>query len=539
MTQKPAARVDVLVVGAGPTGLTLASQLRAWGAAVRIVDRRPGPFRPSRALVMQPRTLEVLRTLGVAGEVVEQGDPAPIVHLHAGAREVAVPALGDGRLEGTPYPFLLMVRQSDVERVLTGQLRSQGVEVDWGTELTSFQQDRHGVTGQLRRAATSEELRLESSYLVGCDGASSTVRQLAGIPFAGRTYAESALLADLDLDGAIPKGGHFFVGRHGLLMLLPVGEHARWRLVTVLKPQDGVTAEALAGSPDRLCAYASTATRGWLESCRVAWAGAVRLQLRLAESYCRGRVLLAGDAAHVNSPAGAQGMNTGMQDACNLGWKLALAARGLGAPELLDSFGTERRAAARTVLAVTHLAFLAESGGGFVGRGARARLAPLAAPVLARYPRLVRPALRVLSQLDLSYPRGTVAVEGTPRVKGGIPAGGRVPDVRLTGTRRLHDLLSERGLHLLLRGPEREWSREDLAALRGDLCDLLHVHHVAPDGPRDPFGDPPTVQYLVRPDGYVAYRAGGADLDGLRHQLRRWLSGAARSASEPPAPTSR
>jgi 2-polyprenyl-6-methoxyphenol hydroxylase-like FAD-dependent oxidoreductase len=530
----PAGPVDVLVVGAGPTGLTLAANLAAFGATVRVVDRRDAAARESRALVVQPRTLEVLRPLGVTQALLDRGDGAARVRLHLDGHEVVVP-LSDFAVDDTSYPFLLVLRQAEVEAALLANLAARGLPVEWGAELLSYRAGQAGVSCTVRRSDGRTEL-VRARYLVGCDGADSTVRRHAGVEFKGGAYRRSVLLADIDIDEDLPgDAAHVFVGPDGVLVAFAAGEHAAWRLLLVEDHRPGHTDDPEA----EVRAAAEGLSAGRVRARRVAWTARIPLQHRLAATFRSGRVFLAGDAAHVHSPAGAQGMNTGIQDASNLGWKLALTARGVAAAALLDTYGAERRPVARAVLALTHLAFWVETANSFPIRRARAALAPLAVPVGLRHAWLQTLAFRAAGQLWIRYPRGPAAVEGLPRLRRGPAAGQRLPDlpVLVDGVpRRLQHALATPAFQLLLCGLPGAWQQQQLERLQARYGRLVAVHRLGTEPSAAALCDPGGAtlarlgvrngaQYLVRPDGHVGYRCAGFDLDGLERHLHWSLPG--------------
>ncbi|WP_248508877.1 FAD-dependent monooxygenase [Streptomyces sp. D2-8] len=511
--------VDVLVVGAGPTGLTLALQAHDHGARVRIVERRPEAFRPSRALIMHPRTLEVLRPLGVTDALLEQADTAPTATLHLGSRAVDA-SLADLALPDTAFPHLSLVRQMDVERVLAQALADRGVAVERSTELVAVRDDGYGARAVLRTPRGTEEIRC--LFVGGCDGPASTVRTCAGIGWHGRPYTEEVVLADLDLSGTPGgSGAQLFAGRPGLLFLFPLGEQATWRLLATRASHGGPEPDfGQPGPPvprtelQRLLGDAGLHAR--IE--RLAWSARVPLQFRLARRFRRGRLFLAGDAAHNYSPATGQGMNAGVQDAVNLGWKLGFAASrphdSTGGPDaevLLDSYDGERRPAACRRLILTHTAFWAEASTGRTPswlRAAAAARAALLVPVVLQRRRLVAQGVRVISQLRVTYRRSPLSVEETPHLHGAPRPGDRLPDATVSvggPPQRLHALLARPGVHLLL---QRDAAPPPPEVLGPHVTTLRLAN------------SPGRGLVAVRPDGHVGFRCGKVDAAGLSG----WLS---------------
>jgi 2-polyprenyl-6-methoxyphenol hydroxylase-like FAD-dependent oxidoreductase len=343
--------LDALIVGGGPTGLSLAALLRAVGASVRIVDRQRDRVHESRALAVQPRTLEVLRAVGLSQPLVDRGLRAVSLQMHLGSRVLPIP-LFDVGLEDTAYPFLLFISQAETEAILNQHLAAGGVHVERPVELVAFEQDPEVVTCTLRHADGRTE-QAHARYLVGCDGSRSTVRALAGIAFAGGAYPQRFALGDLEVDGELEHGtAHVFMGERGMLFFFPLGTPATWRMLGML-PSAGHAEVTL----DDLQAMADDFSGGGLRLRDPVWVTDFRIRHQHAAHYRAGRVFVAGDAAHVHSPAGAQGMNTGIQDAWNLGWKLWLVASGVAGDALLDSYEAERWPVGRFVLRFTDRAF--------------------------------------------------------------------------------------------------------------------------------------------------------------------------------------
>jgi 2-polyprenyl-6-methoxyphenol hydroxylase-like FAD-dependent oxidoreductase len=526
---------DVLVVGAGPTGLTLAAQLQAFGAAVRIIDRQLDRVHESRALAVQPRTLEVLRGLGLAEQLVARGNDALWVQLHADGRVVRIRLFGLG-LDDTAYPFLLFVSQAETEQVLGDYLAAAGVPVERGVELVGFHADPDAVTCTLgHRDGPIEQVR--ARYLVGCDGASSTVRRGAGIPFQGGAYPQTFALADLEVDGLDPNAAHAFIGQEGIVLFFPLGRPASWRLLA-RHPSFQGRREPARPSLAELQALADTMTGGGVRLRDPVWRTYFGLQHRHASRYQTGRIFLAGDAAHIHSPAGAQGMNTGIQDAWNLGWKLAFVGRGVAGEALLDTFDAERRPVGGFVVRFTDRAFSAATSTNSLLRTLRTQLVPRVLPLALRFDRAVASGFRTVAQLNISYRSSPAVQEGRPLLHRGPKAGDRLPDARIVRDGQacwLGEVLAAPGFHVLLCGPPGVWHPSQLSTLRRRYLDTLTVHHLTgsatPGALHDPDGQvfarlgvDGTAQYLIRPDGHIGYRAGGDDLAGLQRYLARWLS---------------
>ena len=543
----------MLVVGAGPTGLALALQAAAHGARVEVVDSRDGTPRPSRALVLHPRTLELLAPLGATERLLAAGTTRVDAVLHARGRDVRVD-LGDLPLPDTAHPWLLLRSQAAVEATLLALLDERGVTVRWDTEVGDVGAGdvvagdvRAGDVGagdgglQGRTVVRGRDGAVlgAARFVVGCDGAASRVRASAGIGFPGRDYRHPVVIADVDVaQPAGLSGAHVYAARDGIAFLFPLGEQAPWRLV-VAGPAAGRPAGPRAGratartgpraphppwpeppSARELADLVRSMTDGAVTLGDVAWAELVPLRHHLARAYRRGSVLLAGDAAHVHSPAGAQGMNTGLQDACALGWRVALASTSPpGVSRLLDGYEQERRPVARLGIAWTSLAWWGESSADPAARLLRRVVVPAVAPTVARHLGAVAPGVRVVTGLALSHRRPglSLALRAPGPRAGSVRVGDRLPDLLLPPApaeppHRLYQLLDRTGHHLLLLGeraaapplpdgapglPERWVHRVRLPAAHGgdDLARRL--------------GTTCPAWCLVQPDRYVAAVGGG------------------------------
>ncbi|WP_406090155.1 FAD-dependent monooxygenase [Streptomyces sp. NBC_01013] len=358
---------DVLIAGAGPVGLSAAAELRRRGVACRLVDRLPARLPYAKAVGIQPRTLEIWDRMGLVRTVLEAAVPMRGQLIHVNGSEVA--RIDLALPPEVPYGFAALP-QYETERILEEYVAGRGTVIERGTELLSFTQDADGVTARLRTAGGVEE-EVRCRFLIGCDGAHSTVRKGLGLSFEGGAFAEEYMLADVVADWDLPSGYGVRASHTGedgstddLLVCIPLPGAGRYRMSMLVPPElstrpaDGAeVAHGLEGGRvpqlsdiqavvDRL-APTSAALSG------MRWSSVFRISHRIVDRYGDGRVFVAGDAAHIHPPTGAQGMNTGIQDACNLAWKIALVVRGEAGSALLTSYDAERRPVGEEVVGRT------------------------------------------------------------------------------------------------------------------------------------------------------------------------------------------
>lgn len=446
------------MVGAGPTGLMLAGELALAGVGVRLLEERTEMPNITRAFAVHARTLELLDARGMADDLMPRGVPV---------YEIAPPGGATVDLGELPshMAMLLIVPQSGTEMVLQKRVDELGVRVDRGAEVAALTSDDDGVT-----VTCADGTELRAKYVVGCDGAHSTVRQLAGIEFSGKQYETHILLADVQLKRAPQDTLTGVTNERGVVLMIPFGDGwfraIAWdRLRDQAPLKEPVTFDEIRDSFNRIAGedYGMTEMR---------WSSRFLSERRQAEHYRAGRVFIAGDAAHVHSPLGGQGMNTGIGDAMNLGWKLAEAVNDTAPGWLLDSYESERHPVGATVLRMTdafnQLVLARSRVERFVQR--------LAVGTLTRIPPTKRMMAGFLSGIGISYPR--------PSREDHRMVGKRMPDVACDGG-RLYELLRE-GKFVLV-------SREEIELDRSDV--VRAVHHDA--------GLPAAV--LVRPDCYVAW----------------------------------
>ena len=502
---------DVLIVGAGPTGLMLANQLARRGVRMRIIDRHAGPARESRALGVQARTLEIYSHLGIADRAVALGKKADGAVLWAEGRRAARVPLGDIGRDVSPYPYLLVLGQDDNERLLGDALRARGLGVEWNTELVGLAQDSDHVTATLKNAdGTRSEVRVP--WLAGCDGARSTVRELNGIAFEGAPYQHVFFVADVQMTGSmVPELLNVYLWRSGFHLVFPMRGTDHWRIVGILPPQlrgrDNLTFEETIPTLRH-----EVGTELSFQACN--WFSTYRIHHRRAARFHDGRCFLLGDAAHVHSPVGGQGMNTGLQDAYNLAWKLALVVSGRAAAALVHSYEDERLPVANHLLKRTDRFFsIVVSDSWLVGL-LRTRVMPKIMGLALRTAAVQRIVFRTISQTGIRY-RGSPLSEALASLpENGPRPGDRFPWLRLKfqPNGRLEDLyrkLDDTRFTLLVFG--------QAAPPRGipELGDQLHIQELPSDPANDRelarAGIPRPSFYLLRPDGHIGLA--GARLD--------------------------
>jgi 2-polyprenyl-6-methoxyphenol hydroxylase-like FAD-dependent oxidoreductase len=499
VTGTPTGTPRVTVVGAGPTGLALACELAVAGVHCRVLEKRPRRVAWSRAIGLEPRTLELLDMRGMVEDFVERGRPWRLQPL--GDRRHHL----DYALLGTSYPYVLILGQHHTEALLEERAVKLGAEIVREAELVGLTQQDDGVTVEVESGERRWTERADA--VVGCDGVRSGVRKLAGIGFTGRSYRESLVVADVSLLRPPPTLVDAKIAPRGLVATFPLDDDI-FRLVVLDRDRMRVPADEPV-TPDELRDSVLAIFGEDLGVGEVEWASRFRSEQRLADRYRQGRVLLAGDAAHTHLPSGGQGLQLGIQDAFNLGWKLAAELHGWAPPGLLDSYEGERAPIARTTLRKTDHAFRFETS-----RSAIANAARWAGMRAMRVTALQRPLINELAGLALRYP-------APRRGRAGGWAGRRLPDAPLyaagTSVGRLYERLRDQRFLLIDQSPEgtaaaaaEPWSGR-VRVVRGVLG-------AAPGGRRWPRA------LLVRPDGHVAWggRGDGDGGDGLGEALRSW-----------------
>ena len=494
----PRDETDVLIIGAGPTGLVLALWLTRLGARVRIVDRAAEPGTTSRALAVQARTLELYRQIGLADAVIERGRKMLAANLWVTGHKVARAVLGEMGLGLSPFPYAEIFPQDEHERLLIERLAEAGFEVERQTELLAFEDVGDRVHAHLKRVDGTRET-VHATYIAGCDGAHSSVREALEIGFPGGTYSHLFYVADVDGSGAAMNGElHVALDTTDFLAVFPMKDEGHARLIGTVR--EGVERK------EKELSWNDVSQRviEWMriDIRHVHWFSTYRVHHRVADRFRIRRAFLVGDAAHIHSPVGGQGMNTGIGDAVNLAWKLAAVLHGRADASLLDSYEPERMAFARRLVATTDQAFTGVSSDGPIARLVRLRIVPTLFPLITKFSSIRRLMFRTVSQTAVNY-RGSPLSEG--RV-GAVHGGDRLPwvkDANGIGSDNFTPLTS------------LDWQVHvygDAAIAIQELCRVRQLAlHVFPW--REEMGRAGLCRdgaYLVRPDGYI----GTADAHG-------------------------
>jgi 2-polyprenyl-6-methoxyphenol hydroxylase-like FAD-dependent oxidoreductase len=483
------ARTDVLISGAGPTGLVLALWLTRQGVKVRIIDKTAEPGTTSRALAVQARTLELYRQLDLADAVVARGHRVRAGNFWVDGRRQAGISLEDLGAGLTPYPFMQIFPQDEHEKLLIERLDALGVRVERLTELLGFSEQRDGMKVRLRGADGNEQ-DCEASYLAGCDGARSKVRELIGTGFPGGTYPHIFYVADVEASGPALNGElHVDLDEADFLAVFPLAGSGHARLIGAVRGERAERAETLtfADISDRAIRNMK------VEIAKVNWFSTYHVHHRVTEHFRKGRVFLAGDAAHIHSPAGGQGMNTGIGDAINLAWKLAAVLKGRANDALLDSFEAERIGFARRLVATTDRAFTFATGEGALADFIRTRIAPIVIPAAFSFEAARKFAFRTISQTMLNYRGGPLSRGKVGRVQGGD----RLPWVKIDGADNFAPLTT------------MDWQVHVYGAASPEItawCTKrgLPLHVFGWQTGCETAGLARDAAYLIRPDTYVA-----------------------------------
>jgi 2-polyprenyl-6-methoxyphenol hydroxylase-like FAD-dependent oxidoreductase/uncharacterized protein YndB with AHSA1/START domain len=507
---------DVLVVGAGPTGLMLANQLARHGVRPLIVDRHSGPAQQTRAIGVQARTLEIYAKLGVVDRALELGKRGRGANIWAEGRRTARIPIADIGNNESRYPFILMLGQDDNEAILGERLRESGTDVQWNTELVALEQRTDHVIATLRTHDGGTRT-VSAAWVGGCDGSRSAVREFCGIAFPGAPYEHVFFVADTVATGdMIPDEVNVYLWKEGFHLFFPMHGQDHWRVIGILpanlQDKDNLTFD------DVVPHVRGEAGRG-LEFKSCTWFSTYRISHRRAARFRDKRCFLLGDAAHIHSPMGAQGMNTGLQDAYNLGWKLALVASGQADAALLESYEQERLPVAQRLLHTTDRAFMLVVKDTWIASLFRTRILARVAAFAMQHERVRRFAFRTISQLGIRYPESPLSRKLQDLPDGAPQPGDRFPWLRVAmrdggPVEDLFEKLDDTRFNLLVIGQPEAGAQANamvrthvIPATDANAAELARAGVAIPSF------------YLLRPDGHVGLAGARLDLAAVSDYL--------------------
>jgi len=510
---------DVLIVGAGPTGLMLANQLARRGVRPVIIDRHSGPAQQSRAMAVQARTLEIYSKMGIADNALRLGARGTAANMWAQGKHTARIPIGDIGKHMSPFPFVLMLGQDDNERIMGARLREFGLDVQWNTELVALEQHPDHVDATLKQPDGTTR-RIRAAWIAGCDGSRSAVREISKITFPGAPYEHVFFVADTVATDSMKQGElNVYLWKDGFHLFFPMRGKDGWRVIGILprhlRNRDDLTFDELVPEIQRE-AGANLAFTG----CN--WFSTYRIHHRAAERFRDRRCFILGDAAHVHSPMGAQGMNTGLQDAYNLAWKLALVVKGRADAVLLDTYEQERIPVAQRLLRTTDRAFQLVVTDNWLASLLRTKVIARVAARAMKVQRVRNVAFRTISQIGIRYRKSPLSqvLAGLP--EGAPQAGDRYPWMQLrfaTGgpVEDLYQKLDDTRFNLLVIGqpaPSAEaLGPGELLSVHTPADDPANVAELARVGISGP------AFYLLRPDGHVGLAGTRLETGAVRRYL--------------------
>ena len=547
MPQTEVKQTGVLIVSAGPAGLSLACDLAKRGTYFTIIDQRLERSKHTKAIVVHAHTLEHMDALGALPEFEQEGNPVSQFEVHAeGKKLLRMPVVS----VSSPFQYMINIPQCETERILEERLEALGHSISRGLTCNGITQDNHSVTASLSTSDGNKE-DIPCEYLVGCDGAHSNIRHALDLPFKGKNYDETFILADAHIDGPLEADTSYLFFHHLGFVALFAMKGTHWRIIAS-SPED---AEPSIELIERFLKERQ------VPSCQikdVTWLSKFKIHHRIVPNYQVGRVFLAGDAAHIHSPAAGQGMNTGMQDALNLGWKLDLVLKGRAKSDLLETYNTEREPIGHDVAGMTdHLTKMALLQNK-IGIKLRNRILP----ILVNFEPFREKIVNTIKELQVSYDSSPIVGQffgyGVPSHQGSsfmnAPGSGQqcieatVTDANKGSPKQLFEIFNETLGHTLLLFTNSLEEEKQLEELRYIIehCNIHYKDVITPviiSGRKLPkmleglntqaFLDPrqtaheqygtekATSLYLVRPDGYIGYRAMPPTLDDLRDYLKK------------------
>ncbi|TXK48069.1 FAD-dependent oxidoreductase [Pontibacter qinzhouensis] len=521
----------ILIAGAGPTGLTLANLLARMEIPFLLIDKNPHPSRESKAFAVQARTLEIFDQLGIAQKAIIQGKAENTLHLLVKDKEVFKFTLNEILPGETAFPYILIIPQDQTEKLLEEALQAQQQQVLWEHELTHFKEDAAGVTATMK-GPDGEEKQVQVQYLVGCDGARSTVREQAGFSFEGKTFSPTFYLADCELDWQFPHGDIYFTVAPGnLSIFFSFKEKNRYRLFNFLTKALDENKKELSAQEVQKILDANPYIKAKLKSSD--WTSVFRIHARHTDSFRKGSIFLAGDAAHVHSPAGGQGMNTGIKDAYNLAWKLALVIRGNAAPALLETYHEERYVIAKNLHNTTDRFFQLIIAQHTLAKLFRLYVFPKLVKTIASVSWLRTKGARRISQIAVKYRFSSLSKEGKSGFTDKAPKpGDRIPyaAVKIFGEEKTtHQLVgcTQFTLFIAVADPDNEQAKQLCQFVQDKIQVPVQVHLLTRSTAGSSFFDLYGIQenalFIIRPDSHIGFRTSQLDAQEVENYFSEVL----------------
>jgi 2-polyprenyl-6-methoxyphenol hydroxylase-like FAD-dependent oxidoreductase len=513
-------KTDVVIVGAGPTGLSLACQFIRYGIDFVIVEKNEGVTPYSKAIGVHARTLEIYEQIGLAQKAIEQGTIAGKARLLVGGQvrgEIDFSNIGEGL---SPYPYVLMLEQSKNERLHYEYLRSNRKEVLWQRELENFSQTEANVTAQVKTPEGRSQI-IEAKYLVGCDGAKSTTRHALGLGFEGSTFERMFFVADVHVDWHLGHDAlHVCLAKDSFVVFFPLKGEKRYRIVGVFpeefaKEEGDILYEEI---EQRIKQEAKIE----LDIHDVEWFSTYKVHTRHVSKFSAGRCFLAGDSAHIHSPAGAQGMNTGIQDSYNLAWKMALVLKGKADDRLLATYNEERLENAKHLLQTTDRMFQVAAGSDWFLAFLRINVLPSVAKHILSLDAVKKFIFPLISQIGINYRHGSLSRhEGDENFK--VKAGDRMPYFLVDGG-SIYDKLHQPKFNWLVCSDAQKSFQAVQAELESQYTELVDFH-IVPLSPQvaEVFGRNESFSVLLRPDNYIGLISTETSPDEPRVYLTSFL----------------
>lgn len=524
--------IPVLIIGAGPTGLMAAAQLQRFGIPYRIIEKRKGTTTFSKALGVQARTMEIYEQMGLLEKAIPLGVPVQKVEIMVKGKYVQTMPLGEAGADFTAFPYLFVLEQSRNEELLLEYIENKGGRVEFQTEMTSFETKEDKTLVGIQMADGTKEM-IEADWVIAADGGRSPVRHALNIPFKGDTYKNVFYVVDTDVIWSKDHTAlHMNLADNNFTGFFPITDKkgTRYRLIGIL-PERYYDQEDI--QFEDIKKHIKEIQQLDLELGEANWFSVYRVHHRCIERFQEGTVFFAGDSAHVHSPAGGQGMNTGLQDAYNLAWKLALVVQGKAKKTLLESYHKERWPIANQLVNSTDRAFSSIVKKGSLINWFRLNIFPLLVSHLMGIKKIQQRAFRMVSQIGISYPNSPIAISSTYLSKNTPHPGDRLPYLKVFDTNtnhlsNLYQVLGEHGFHAIcwLSNKDKIGVKDAFAVrdyLNRSYADLFHTHIIHDQTENIPAFEQlalnSSMLYIIRPDNYIGYIGKVDDLDALKKYL--------------------